>query len=62
MENIINGKENAVENYKSFLKSGGSMYPIDELKIAGVDVSKKEVVESAVRMFKETIEQFKSLI
>ena len=38
------------------------MYPIDELKIAGVDVSKKEVVESAVRMFKETIEQFKSLI
>lgn len=62
VENIINGKENAVENYKSFLKSGGSMYPIDELKIAGVDVSKKEVVESAVRMFKETIEQFKSLI
>ena len=62
VENIINGKENAVENYKSFLKSGGSMYPIDELKLAGVDVSKKEVVESAVRMFKETIEQFKSLI
>lgn len=62
VENILNGKENAVENYLKFLKSGGSMYPLDELKLAGVDMNNPEVVESAIKMFKDTIEQFKTLI
>ena len=62
VENILNEKENAVENYLNFLKTGGSMYPLDELKIAGVDMSNPEVIESAINMFKDTIEEFKSLI
>lgn len=62
VKNILDNKENAVENYLKFLKSGGSMYPLDELKLAGVDMNKPEVVESAISMFKETIEEFKTLI
>ena len=58
---ILSGKENAVENYKAFLKCGSKKNPIDSLKLAGVDLTKKEVVESALNMFNETIEEFKKL-
>ena len=58
---ILSGKENAVENYKSFLKCGSKKNPIDSLKLAGIDLTKKEVVESALNMFNETIEEFKKL-
>ena len=61
VNNILEGKENALENYLNFLKSGGSDYPANELKIAGVDVTKPEVVESAIKMFNEVIDEFKSL-
>lgn len=62
VEGILNNKENALENYLKFLKTGGSMYPIDELKVAGVDVTKSEVVISAIKMFDEVMNQFEALI
>ncbi len=58
---ILSGKENAVENYKSFLKCGSKKNPIDSLKLAGIDLTKKEVVESAINMFNDTIDEFKNL-
>lgn len=62
VDNILSGKENAVENYKEFLKCGRKKNPLDSLKLAGVDLSKKEVIESAIKMFDETIEEFKELL
>lgn len=62
VEGIINGRENALENYLSFLKTGGSMYPVDELKVAGVNICDPKVIESAIHMFDDTIEEFKKLI
>ena len=62
VDNILNKKENALENYLKFLSSGGSDYPINELKIAGIDVTKKDVIESAIKMFDSFIEQFKELM
>ena len=59
VDGILNNKENAIENYLNFLKSGGSNYPIEELKIAGVDMNKKEVIENALNMFEDTIKEFK---
>ena len=61
VDNILTNKENAVENYKEFLKVGSKKNPIDSLKLAGVDLTKKEVIEAAISMFDETIENFKSL-
>ena len=60
--NILNKKEHALENYLKFLSSGGSDYPINELKIAGIDVTKKDVILSAIKMFDSFIEQFKELM
>ncbi len=61
VNDIISGKENAVENYKNFLKCGKTKTPLESLKLAGVDLSKKEVIESAIKMFNETIEEFKKI-
>jgi oligoendopeptidase F len=49
-------------NYLEFLSSGGSDYPINELKIAGVDLSSPEVVQNAMRVFDETIDELAELI
>ena len=59
---IINNKEGAKEKYIEFLKTGGSMYPEDELKIAGIDVHDKEVYLSAINHFSDTVNEFKKLV
>lgn len=61
VDNILSGKEGALDNYKKFLKSGGSDYPVNELKLSGIDVTSSEVVKSAIKMFNRLIEQFKKL-
>ena len=62
VDGILNNKKGALKNYLKFLTTGGSMYPVDELKVAGVDINKPELIESAIKMFDETIEEFKSLL
>lgn len=61
VNDILSGKDNAVENYKEFLKCGRTKTPLESLKVAGVDLTKKEVIESAIKMFDETIEEFKQV-
>ena len=34
------------------------MKPVEELKVAGVDMNDKEVVNSAIKMFDETLDDF----
>ena len=58
---ILSGNENAVENYKRFLSSGSKLSPIESLKLAGVDLNKKEVIESALKIFNDTIDEFKKI-
>ncbi len=49
------------EDYLNFLKCGKSKSPLDSLKVAGVDLTKKEVIESAITMFNEIMEEFENL-
>ncbi len=58
---IRNKEKGAVEDYLNFLKTGDSLDPIEELKVAGCDITKKEVIESAISMFDSLIEEYKSL-
>ena len=52
----------AVENYKKFLSMGSSAHPVDELKVAGVDMSQKEPIIMAMEMFKDLVNQFEELV
>lgn len=55
-KSILEGKENAVEKYKGFLKAGGSDYPINILKNAGVDMTTDEPIEATLRRFNELLD------
>lgn len=59
---IIDEGESAVKDYKKFLKAGCSDYPIEILKMAGVDMSKKEPVELAMKMFESLLNEFEKLM
>lgn len=59
---ILEEGQPAVESYLNFLKSGGSGYPVDLLKIAGVDMSTTEPIELAMKAFEELLVQMESML
>ena len=58
---ILSGSKDALDNYLKFLTLGGSMDPLDELKVAGIDMTKPEAILSAIHMFDEVLEEFEQL-
>lgn len=56
-QKILQSKDN-VSSYINFLKDGNKNYPIEQLKIAGVDITKKETINKALDIFKDTVENF----
>ena len=58
---ILSEGESAVKDYKKFLSSGGSSDPISLLKIAGVDMSTPDPVNSALALFGELVEEMEKL-
>lgn len=61
-ENVKNHKPGAFENYIKMLKAGGSTYPIDEVKIAGVDLTKKDAFLAVVDRMEELVDQLENLL
>lgn len=57
---ILDGKITP-EDYIAFLKCGKSKNPLDSLKVAGVDLSDKKVISSAIDMFDGIIDEFNKL-
>lgn len=53
--------EKGPEDYLKFLGTGDSNYPIELLKIAGVDMSTKEPIEKAMEVFKSLVDEFEKL-
>lgn len=54
-QQILSEGSTAVDRYINFLKSGGSEYPLEQLKSAGVDMTKKESIEEALNVFAELV-------
>ena len=46
-------EEGFKEKYIKFLSSGGSDYPLNILKKLGIDITKKETLENAFKIFEE---------
>ena len=61
-ERILTLGEEGVKDYMKFLTGGGSADPIDLLKMAGVDMSKKEPVEAATKLFEDMLGQLTELV
>ena len=52
----------AVERYKKFLKGGSSMYPLELLKMAGVDMEQKAPVQDALAVFAQYLDEMERLV
>lgn len=59
---ILSEGSPARDAYKEFLKTGSSNYPVELLKIAGVDMSSKEPVILAMETFKNLVEELEGLL
>lgn len=54
---ILEEGQPAVDRYIEFLKSGGSDYPLNQLRAAGVDMEKKEAVDEALHVFSKLVDK-----
>jgi oligoendopeptidase F len=59
---ILRGEPNAAEDYLGFLKSGGSDYPLNVLKKAGVDLTTSKPVEETFAVMEKYIDRLEELI
>ncbi len=59
---ILSEGEEAVKKYKKFLSSGGSDFPVELLKITGVDLTKPDAIISAMEVFENTLKEFEEII
>src|SRR5574344_167482 len=49
------------DDYFKFLKSGGSRYPIESLRVAGVDMESTAPVQAALDTFKQLVDELKQV-
>jgi oligoendopeptidase F len=61
-QQILNEGGSAVERYLGFLGSGGSDYPLNLLKKAGVDLSQPKPIEDAMKVFEGILDELEKLI
>ncbi len=61
MEKVQNGGEKERDNYLSILRAGGSDYPYDILKKAGVDMASSEVYAAVIRRFERVMDEIEGL-
>jgi oligoendopeptidase F len=61
VERVAAREPKAIESYLAFLKSGGSMYPLEGLRMAGVDMTSAEPVQAAFATLASMVERLEKL-
>jgi len=61
-EMVLKGKKEERERYLSLLKAGGSQYPLDLLKIAGVDITTDEPFLLAFKRFNQLVSEMEEIV
>jgi len=61
-EKVIAGDQSATRRFLTFLSSGGSKYPIDLLKDAGVDMTTDEPLELTIKKMNRVMDQMETLL
>lgn len=54
---VLKGGEKEKQDYFTFLRSGGSRYPIESLKVAGVDMTESKPIKDAIDTFTNLVNQ-----
>ena len=61
VQRVAAGESKAVESYLAFLKSASSMYPLEGLRMAGVDMTSREPVEAAFATLASMVDRLEKL-
>lgn len=61
-ERVLKGGKKEQEEYLGFLKSGSSKYPLDILRLAGVDMRSNTPIEKAIQHFTQLVDEMEALI
>ncbi len=61
-ENVKKGEKDAFANYIKMLSAGGSNWPIEEVKLGGVDLTTKEPFLSVIHRMEELVDQLEKLL
>ena len=61
-EKVVNGTHQDREAYLSFLKGGSSKYPIEMLKMAGIDMTSPAPVKAAIQTFEQLLTELEQLL
>ena len=61
-QRVLNNESNAVEKYLSFLKSGGSKFPLETLHHAGVDMTTAEPIQRTIALFETRLGELEALL
>ena len=61
-QDVKNNIPHAFDNYLTLLKSGGSDYPVNLVKKAGVDLTKQETFDAVVKRLNELVDELEGLL
>src|SRR6266702_3779892 len=61
-ERVLSDEHGSVEAYLNFLGSGGSKFPLETLKAAGVDMTTPAPIESTLRLFERRLDELEALL
>jgi oligoendopeptidase F len=59
---LLSGEPGAADDYLKFLKAGSSLYPLEALKLAGVDMTTPAAVEAAFGTLAGLVERLETLL
>jgi oligoendopeptidase F len=60
-DKVIKGEKGSTERYLSFLKSGGSKYPLETLKTAGIDLTTPSPYEQAIKRYDSLVTEMEKI-
>jgi oligoendopeptidase F len=61
-QRVLTGGRKELDAYTGFLKGGGSKWPLDLLRGAGVDMEKPQPVETALKKFATLVEELEDVL
>jgi oligoendopeptidase F len=61
-ERVLNKEEGALEDYRTFLGAGGSDYPIELLKSAGVDMTSSEALNKTIEAMTKVMDEIEKIL
>ena len=61
-EKVIGGDPGATKRYLAFLSAGGSKYPIDLLKDAGVDMTTDEPLDLTIKAMNRVMDEMDAIL